>query len=525
MSTVTATRTDISMEGQAIASPKAISKGNAASGSYRSILKSTSLIGGASVANILIGMVRTKFVAILLGPSGVGLMGMYTQVVTLITTISGMGLSQSGVRQVAEAVGTGNDERVARTVLTLRRTVWLTGILGLSAMLIFCVPISRISFGNSEHALAIALLGGTILLAAITSGQACVLRGTRRIADLAKISVIGAINGTIISIPCFYFWGQRGIVVSLIVCAVASLGTSWWFARRVHIKRIALSWHGSTEEARRLLTLGLAFMGAGVVTALSEYLIRVLLLREFSLQEVGIYQAAFGLSGVLVGFVLTAMSTDYYPRLTAIAEDDAMVSQMVNEQSEVSLLLALPPLAAMMVFAPLIIRVFYAGSFVAAIPVLRWCLLGVLGRVISWPLGFVIMAKGRGRLFFITVMMAAAAHVIAVYCFTSVWGLAGTGIAFMALYVVYTVFVLGLMHHLVGATWTPHTVTLVVLSMAVMAALMLICNLGTSPAVYWGISLTVLGVITYCCTMQLSHKSGISWNSLLVRLGAVTPAK
>lgn len=44
-----------------------------ANASYRRILKSTSVIGGASVINIGIGLLRSKVLAVLLGPAGVGL--------------------------------------------------------------------------------------------------------------------------------------------------------------------------------------------------------------------------------------------------------------------------------------------------------------------------------------------------------------------------------------------------------------------------------------------------------------------
>jgi PST family polysaccharide transporter len=429
------------------------------------------------------------------------------------------------VRQVAEAVGTDDDERIARTVMTLRRTVWLTGGLGTLAMLIFSVPISLISFGSSDYALPIAFLGGIVLLSAITSGQACILRGTRRIADLAKISVIGAINGTLISIPCFYFWGKQGIVVSLILCAAASLATSWWFARRVLIKTFALPWRASGDEARRLLALGLGFMGAGLVTALSGYLIRVLLIRKFDLADVGIYQSAFGLSGILVGFVLGAMGTDYYPRLTAVANDNTRVHQMVNEQAEISILLALPLLAAMMIFAPLVIRIFYAESFITAIPILRWCILGVLGRVISWPLGFVVLAKGKGWLFFTTELLSGVGHVIAVYCFASIWGLVGTGIAFMTLYVFSTLIMLVVVRGLVGATWSRHSFSLVLLSTTVMAILMFNCSFNLNPLGSWVINLAILSLVTYGCLMQLSSRSGIGWNSLLARFRFATTSE
>jgi hypothetical protein len=44
---------------------------------YGQILRSTALIGSASVATIAINIVRTKGMAVLLGPTGFGLMGLY----------------------------------------------------------------------------------------------------------------------------------------------------------------------------------------------------------------------------------------------------------------------------------------------------------------------------------------------------------------------------------------------------------------------------------------------------------------
>jgi len=483
-------------------------------GSYRSILKSTSLVGGASVLNILIGMVRTKIVAMLLGTTGVGLMGMYIQIIGLIQNISGMGLRTSGVRQIAEAVSTGDENRIACTVTTLRRTVWFTGGLGMLAMIIFCAPLSWISFNSNAYILPIAILGSTILLSAITSGQDCILQGTRKVADIAKISVIGAINGTLICIPCFYLWGIQGIVASLILSAAATLATSWWFARRMPVKSIAVSWQASLTEARQLLTVGFGFMGAGLVTIVSSYLIRVLILRRFGLDNVGIYQSAFALSGLLVGFVLAAMGTDYYPRLTAVANNNASMHRMVNEQTEISILLSLPCLAAMMVFAPLLIRYFYSESFMPAVPILRWCILGVLGRVISWPLAFVILAKGKSRLFFITELLAATVHTTALYYFTSIWGLIGAGIAFMVQYIFYTMLMLFVMRRLIGTTWNSYTSTWILFLVGIMIFLMLSCSVNFNPTFLWILNISVLGVVTVICINQLLRRSRFKINTL-----------
>ncbi len=478
-------------------------------GSYRSILKSTSLIGGASVVNILLGMVRTKFVAVLLGPIGVGLLGLYTQVTALVAGVSGMGIATSGVRQVAEAVGTGDQQRISRTVVTLRRAAWVTGGLGMLSMIVLAMPISRLTFGNGDHAVPLGLLGITVLLAALSAGESCVLQGTRRIADVARVTIVGSLIATGVSIPCYYAWGMRGVVVALIVAAAGNLGTSWWFARRVPLASVMMSWGESRQEAGALLSLGVSFMGAGLLSTGTTYVIQTLLARRFGVAGLGIYQAAFSVSGALVGFVLGAMATDYYPRLTSVAGDDVSVRRMLNEQAQVSILLALPGLAAMMVLSGPIIQLLYAPDFAAAIPILRWCILGMLGRVLSWPLGFVLLARGNGRMYFATEAVAAALHVGTVVVFTRMWGLDGTGIAFMGLYVVYTALMLILMNRLVGGAWSARTWKLNGLATVLLVALMVNGGLNPEAISRRGIGVLMTAGIAWLCLRHLLRHSGI----------------
>ena len=77
--------------------------------SYGQILKSTALIGGSQILSIIISIARTKLFAVLLGPSGIGLMGIYTATFNMINTLFSMGIGTSGVRQIAEAAGSGDE--------------------------------------------------------------------------------------------------------------------------------------------------------------------------------------------------------------------------------------------------------------------------------------------------------------------------------------------------------------------------------------------------------------------------------
>ena len=485
---------------------------------FRTILKSSSLIGGASLLNILIGMVRTKFVAVLLGPTGVGLIGIYGQITSLVSTVTSMGIGSSGVRQIAEAQGTGDQDRIARTVKTLRLTVWLTGLLGMLTMILGCTLFSRSAFGTDGYALPIALIGGTVLLGNIALGQSCILQGTRRIRDLATVSIIGALSGTAISIPCYYFWGQKGIVASLILISVAALVTSWWYARRVAIKPVTMSFRESRAEAAQLLHFGMPLMFASMMIALSGYLIRALLVRQIGLDGVGIWQAAFSLSGVLVGFVLGAMGADYYPRLTAVAGDNVQVGEEVNAQTEVALLLAVPGLAATIIFAPLVITIFYSGKFDAAVDILRWSVYGIFGQVVSWPLGFVILAKGMGKTFFCTEAFSNALYVFSVWFCTRIWGLPGAGIAFLLLYIVYTPLVYTVAYAISRSAWTRTNIVHISIFGTLLILVGLISALVAIPWVRWTNNLLILAAVSIYCFKRLLHKSGITVGALWTKL-------
>src|SRR5215468_3830985 len=97
---------------------------------YGQILKSSALIGGSSVLTIAIGIVRTKAMAVMLGPAGFGLMGLYGSIIDLALSVISMGVGSSGVRQIAHAAGSGETEKIGRTVVVLRRISIVLGIVG-----------------------------------------------------------------------------------------------------------------------------------------------------------------------------------------------------------------------------------------------------------------------------------------------------------------------------------------------------------------------------------------------------------
>jgi enterobacterial common antigen flippase len=421
---------------------------------YGQILKSSALIGGSSVINIAIGIVRTKAMAMLLGPAGFGLMGVYGSIANLTQSIAGMGINSSGVRQIAEAVGSGETERIARTAVVLRRTSVFLGILGAVLLVAFSRQVSTLTFGDDQHTAAVALLSIAVFFSLVSAGQGALIQGMRRIADLARMGVLGTFFGLVISIPLVYFLREKGVVPSLIGVAAMTIITSWWYSRKIQITPPAMTASQVRQEAASLLKLGFAFMASGFLTLGAAYAVRTMVLRMAGLEAAGYYQAAWTLGGLYVGFILQAMGADFYPRLTGVAKDNAECNRLVNEQAQISLLLAGPGVIATLTCASVVITLFYSAKFGAAVEVLRWICLGTTLQVITWPMGFIIVAKGEQNIFFWAELAWTVVNVGFSWICVRSFGLKGAGIAFFGSYVFHWLLIYPIVRRLSGFRWS-----------------------------------------------------------------------
>lgn len=483
------------------------------------------MIGGSAAVNVCIGIVRTKVMAVLLGPAGYGMMGAYVLITELTRSVAQLGLNASGVRQIADADASGDTSRIARTVTVLRRTSWVCALLGAALLAAFSEPISNLTFGHTQHASAVAWLSLAVFCSVVAGGQGALLQGMRRIADMAKLAVLGGLLGTVIGIPMVYVLGEDGLVPTLVVVAACSVATSWWYSRKVRIATPALSATDIASESAALLKLGLAFMASGLLMTGAAYAVRIIVLRKAGLDAAGVYYAAWTLGGLYIGFVLQAMGTDFYPRLVGVAQDDAECNRLVNEQAQVSLLLAVPGVLATLTLAPLAISLLYSAKFAPAADVLRWICLGISLRVLTWPIGFIVVAKNRQVLFFAIEVAWTVVNVGLTWWCVETVGVNGAGIAFFGSYVFHGLLVYPIVRRLSGFRWTAVNVKTASGCFAVVAAVFIGLHvLPSMVATALGVLATILsGYVSARILVKLASPQRLPRSiERLLQLGGLT---
>lgn len=459
-------------------------------------------MGGAAGINMLLGMVRVKFAALLIGTVGVGLNASFGALQGLVGTMAGLGLQFSAVREIAAAVSKNDEQAIGRAVLTLRRMSWLTGLGGMAAMALLSPLLSRLTFGHQGYAFDISILGVVILFSNLSGGQMALIQGMRRIGDMARVNILAAVFGTVAAIAFYATLDLRGIVPSLVAVSVFQLAISWYFARQVAVPRVKLTLRQTFDEANGLARLGMVIMANGLMSAAVTYVTVALIIKYEGTQAVGIYSAAFAISGMFVNIVLGAMGADYYPRLTGIVQDKPAMVRLVNEQTEIGLLLALPGLLATLALAPWILQLLYTREFLGGVELLQWFILGCMGRVISWPLGYVMLALGKGKWFLLAETSCNLLHIALIAAGLHLLGIEGVAVSFFVIYIVYIIVVYLMSRHLISFSWTPACSRIALFGLLILGVSLITCrSLSLWPASGIGLALTIL--VSGLCLRQL----------------------
>lgn len=404
---------------------------------YSDILKATSLFGSVQVFDIIVRIVRSKFIAILLGPSGMGIAGLLNSTLELISAITSFGLRTSGVRNVAEAAAIGEEKNTSKVVAVLNKLVLFTGLLGTFVCFIGSQYISQFVFGNGDFKNSFRILSLALIFIQLTSGNNTLLQGFQKYKYLAKSTVIGNIIGLIITIPLYFFWGIQAIVPVLILSNITIFVLSSYYSRKVKIQKIKITIDDIKHIGGNMFSMGFFISVQSLLSVLALYIVRILINKQGGVEQVGLYNAGITIVTTYIGLVLTAMGTDYYPRLTKIAKDELGFKTSINQQAEIAILLIAPIIVAFIIFIKIIIQILYSSKFLEIEIMLFWAISASLLKTLSWVLSYSILAKGDSKAFFWNELFVISYSLGLNMLGYTYYGLSGIGFSFIIIYFLY----------------------------------------------------------------------------------------
>lgn len=464
----------------------------------RAILRASAIMGSSSVLTILLSIVRQKVIAVELGPSGVGILGFLLTGLTLATTLFSVGIGQSGIRYIAVAAEQGRDA-LARTRGALTVAAHLLAAVALAGAFLFRIPLAALLEADPRW---MPWFGIGVWASVVSAGQLAVVNGLRRIGHLARAQVAGAALGTVVTVIAVLVAREAGLVAAVIGAPVGTWLAALWFTRDVPFR-----WPSGAgaflRRVRPVLALGAAFSTSLMLMGVTQLLVRIDIEAVLGLEAAGFFQASWAISKVYMGFVLTALGAEYFPRISALAESPGRLNRAVREQISLVVPLAGAALLPMIVLAPLVLRLLYSVEFTVTTALLRWQLAGDVLKVAAWALSYHLLAREARWAFFAAEFLWNAAFVLSIHLFLPRFGLEVAGFAYLASYVIYffAVLLLARLETAFNLGLGPLSVLVALLAAAVTAILLL-----ERPEPAWTASAALAGGTFLACLLSVVRK-------------------
>ena len=484
-------------------------------GAYGHVLKYTGIFGGVQGLNVIVSLVRNKFVALLLGPSGMGLVTLFNTTVSFISQSTHFGISTSAVRHLSDYPDDDSHPQIIHFVKVVRAWALLTALLGMLVCIVIGPFLSSTTFAWGDHSLHFILLSPAVGMLAVTGGETAILKGRHRLRSLAWVQIGSVFAALFMSVPVYYFFGEAGIVPVIVMMAFITMTLTLRESYRLYPLRLRGA-RGVLGEGMEMVRLGVAFTLAGIIGSGAEMLIRSWLNVTGDLDVLGLYNAGYMITITYAGMVFSAMETDYFPRLSGVQHDIAATNECVNRQMEVSLLLLSPMLAFLIIALPLLMPLLFSPQFEPVTGMAQVAALAMYMKVLTLPVAYITLARGRSLAYLFLESSYFVAFVLLMMFGYEHWGLLGTGIAITLAHVFEYLLVNGFAYKKYGYRFsaTVYGYAIIQLSLGLLAYVL---TLTADGILYWGTGLSVV-LLSFGLSLHVLRRKTHLWQKLTQKI-------
>ena len=484
-------------------------------GAYGHVLKYTGIFGGVQGLNVIVSLVRNKFVALLLGPSGMGLVTLFNTTVSFISQSTHLGISTSAVRHLSDYPDDDSHPQIIHFVKVVRAWALLTALLGMLVCIVIGPFLSSTTFAWGDHSLHFILLSPAVGMLAVTGGETAILKGRHRLRSLAWVQIGSVFAALFMSVPVYYFFGEAGIVPVIVMMAFITMTLTLRESYRLYPLRLRGA-RGVLGEGMEMVRLGVAFTLAGIIGSGAEMLIRSWLNVTGDLDVLGLYNAGYMITITYAGMVFSAMETDYFPRLSGVQHDIAATNECVNRQMEVSLLLLSPMLAFLIIALPLLMPLLFSPQFEPVTGMAQVAALAMYMKVLTLPVAYITLARGRSLAYLFLESSYFVAFVLLMMFGYEHWGLLGTGIAITLAHVFEYLLVNGFAYKKYGYRFsaTVYGYAIIQLSLGLLAYVL---TLTADGILYWGTGLSVV-LLSFGLSLHVLRRKTHLWQKLTQKI-------
>jgi O-antigen/teichoic acid export membrane protein len=362
------------------------------------LLETYSLLGIQHFASIILGLVRTKILAVTLGPYGVGIASQAISFFVMIQGIVALGMGGGFTKLIAEYKSHEDYESINKTLITLMVVYVSAGLVLLGVSIVFAQPLSAWAFDDPAYGNLIIMVAAAGVIWSQYLVVLFLFRGLFKWREYTQAATIGYAFNILLSVGLIYWLGVTGAVLSIVVAQAINLMIAEVILHRNVMPHYQLDyWHYRPDK--QIFRALLRYMGPVVsvqfFATFAGVFIRSEIIRELGAEANGYFQAVWGISLAYMGFIINAVHTYGVPKVASLLGERDERVRVQNNMLRMGLLLTSPITIILLCFREIWIPLLYSAAFMVAGPLLFWQFAADLIRVIRQNMNVVLVPLER----------------------------------------------------------------------------------------------------------------------------------
>jgi O-antigen/teichoic acid export membrane protein len=356
-----------------------------------------------TVINIVVMVVAYPIYLHFLGYEKYGVWLVLATVLTFVQ-LGNLGIGPAVMKLVAEEYGRGNTEGIQSYVTTALWTLAVTGCIALVVLILVAKPIIGLfKLGPENAALAehfLPYMGILTVYAFLIQILTATLSGLGRM-DQANYrdSACRAISLGVATVLLIFGYGIVSLLIGTVINYLLIHITSILLIRKIVSLHI-LKFNWDIERFKKLVSFGGAVLGGSIISMLFSPFNKLMLSRYAGVATIPVYEIAFT-SNMQIRALLESGLRALMPEISRISANMTIqarhrISQLNSRVMKLIFLFGVPTYAALIVFAPQLLKVWLGDRFVETLPgAFRIMLVGTFLSLLCVPAYYTLMGLGK----------------------------------------------------------------------------------------------------------------------------------
>lgn len=401
------------------------------------IVEVFSLNALATLIRMLAGMLSVKVVAVIIGPSGIALLGQLNSFCTIVLGLANGGISSGITKYVAEYKEDSNHVKalLSNAFIVTMVCSLITGLFLVAG----CQYLSQLLFLADNYSYVFVVFGFTIIFFSLNNLLISILNGYKQFKRYVKVNIVGTIVGLAYSIILVTTSGLPGAMINAVTFQSIMFFVTLWMCRKMPwMKRTFFLGKYNSTIVRKYLGYSLMTLTSLALLPSCQMFLRGYVITELTAVDAGIWEGMNRISSMYLSVITTALSIYYLPRMSEI-EDPRDLHNEIFRCYKIVVPMLLAICIAIFLLRFHVLWLLFTPDFYSMEKLFGWQLAGDLIKICSWMLSFLMVAKAKTTLFISTEIFFNITYLGLSFIFLQFNGVVGLTQGYLCNYIIYLI--------------------------------------------------------------------------------------